>query len=636
MDISPSATTLRQLVGLERVMVIPTFQRGYEWEREQIDDFWESVQNSVDGDMPFFGPMVTLTTTGEPHQVDVIDGQQRLTTVILTLSLLRDWIANQPSPLLAKGTEHQQNVGTAVRAELFFLNSDGVPDSTQPRFRAAERIRTVFNERVILDPPRSSDLMPGGAGMSPRQREETKDLRRAKKLLWAKISAYLNGSEEHPQQFRTHDERMRAVLRLRKALLDDFEIYTLNLTSEDDAYVLFESLNNRGLRLNPADILRTISLRGVRSEFPNNSEKLDDAIARWTQVAENLGEHDTSAFLRHFLLAASNVRIQKKKVIESFKSRLAANSSYQEVKTLETATEKYRLLLPPRMHPLALLESDGLRTSSAALNLLNDTHRIPLLAVLLKDSNATGLTLRNQERFFRAIEALTFRWLLKGGNAQELETIYQDVVHKMRDSRDAINADLDYELGTRLVLEKLPSNVDIQGFPRTERHANLRYVLFRTEVIRGAGLPPRWTDSEGTLEHLAPQSATQYWTAAIGPEERSAEDTEAEQTYSDLVQYWGNLCLLEAKLNKSIKNADWPTKKAGNMAANGDIRHPGLNGSSFRGTGDVAKQESWTREHLLQRTEWLAKLALELVSPEWVQNGRNPTQQQVTWSLASG
>ena len=625
LDIKQTATTFRQLVGLDRQLTIPTFQRGYEWEKEQVEAFWESITSAATGESIFFGPMVTLTRPEEPKQIQVVDGQQRITTVFLTLSLLRDWVHEQDTPLLYKGKDNQQNIETALRSELFFLDDDGMPDPERERFAAAERIRAVFRDRVLRDKPRQP-LSPKGAKMTAREREETKDLRRATTLLRGLIRTLLEGSEEKPSAFTDHDARMHAVLKLRRALLDNFEIFTLNLSSEDDAYVLFESLNNRGLRLNPGDILRTISLGGVRQEHPSDDGKLDAAVARWTAISESLGEFDLSNFLRHFLLSATYERVQKKRVVHLFRQRIESGSPSKEIHDLENAAAAYQLILPPHMHPQVPLEPAELQLSSAGLNLLNETHRLVLLGVLLSDPEPGADRKKQRARFVRALESLTYRWLLKSGNAQELETLYQELLYKMRGETTSVEATLDYSLGTSLALSSAPSDKEVIGFARTDRLTNLKYVLFRIEAGRSGGLPAPWLEPTVTIEHLAPQTATGFWVKRIGdvsPDESLEEDADA---YGDIVQKWGNLAVLEARLNKSVKNRDWKDKVAGVG------KFPGLGGTQFRGTHDVAVQPDWNAGLIDHRTEWLAKLGLSLVSTEWVNNGVGPSTVALTWN----
>lgn len=625
MEITPIATTLRGLLNLGKKLTIPTFQRGYEWEKDQVEAFWDAVRNTASGESVFFGPVVTLTRQDASSEIQVVDGQQRLTTVFLTLALLRNWVRKQESPLIYKGEDNQQNIDTAIRKEIFFLDEDDAPNPSQARFAAAERIRAVFRDSVLADSP-ERPLSPKGAKMSPREKEETKDLRRANVILKSLIDEHLGGASHKPSAYSDHNARMRAVLKLRAALLDKFEIFALNLTSEDDAYILFESLNNRGLRLSPGDILRTVSLSGVRKEYPSDESQLETAVERWNNIAESLGEYDLSNFLRHYLLATTNKRVQKKKVVSIFRTQVEKSSPAREIYALEGAAAHYQLLLPPHMHASILHDSETVQLSSAGLNILNETHRLVVLGILLADPNPEGDLRKERARFLRAIESLTFRWLLKGGNAQELETLYQSILYKMRGEGAGAQIPLDYAAGTEHAMKSAPSEPDIRGFPRSERIANLKYVLFRIEVSRSGGLPAPWLKPTVTLEHLAPQTKTAFWERRIEVNAADESVDEESEAYEDVVQKWGNLALLEERLNKSVKNRDWNDKLSGVG------KYPGLGGTLFHGTRDVASQSDWNRDVIEHRTEWLAALGLALVSSEWVESGQLSRKTNVVWS----
>lgn len=623
MRISPGPTSVRELLGMEKKLTIPTFQRGYEWEKDQIEDFWSSLLAIVDGESVFFGPVVTLADPGAT-ELQIVDGQQRLTTIFLTLSLLRDWIVDQSDTVLFAGTENQINLKTELRREMFFTDGNMKPLSDRPRFEAAERIRRIFRERVLADPKdvetsvARPSLKKNGGGLGQDDLRESKDLRRAKFHIAGLISEYLDGNSGKPSAFSDHTQRLEAVLQLRSVLIDKFEIFTLGLSSDDDAYILFESLNNRGLRLSPGDILRTISLRGVREESGHDSSDLKDALETWSTIGSNLGTYDISSYMRHYLLSVKNERVPKKLIVKKFKERIAETSAAGQIKLLERASEQYGYLLPLENHP-----NESLRKSSIRLNILNDTHRIALLGALIADPDPDAAVTKRQEEYFRSVEYLTFRWLLGGGNAQEVETLYQELGYRLRGRSDTIPARLDYEAAIELALEKAPSNVEVENFPRSERMVNLKYVLARIEEVTRGDLPTSWGSKGGpTLEHLAPQTPTDAWIAHVAP----VNGDENALKYHELIHYWGNIAMLEAPLNKSIKNAEWSQK------VSGVGKYRGLSASFFASTQALVDVPQWTNVLIKSRTDWLASLALDFVTSEWVRQAKSPKATAVRWS----
>jgi uncharacterized protein with ParB-like and HNH nuclease domain len=94
MQIDASEKSLDQLFSGNSTFTIPDYQRNYAWKSDQIDAFLSDVLGMIEADdasQHFFGPIVVL----EPQagELSVVDGQQRLTTTVMFLAILRDLIA---------------------------------------------------------------------------------------------------------------------------------------------------------------------------------------------------------------------------------------------------------------------------------------------------------------------------------------------------------------------------------------------------------------------------------------------------------------------------------------------------------------------------------------------------------------
>ena len=101
-----SETKLEQIIEGTKQYLVPLFQRPYSWERKQWEALWNDLTELYESDNPrphFMGSIVTMPTSSVPEGVTkylLIDGQQRLTTVFILLSALRD-IAKQSEEELA-------------------------------------------------------------------------------------------------------------------------------------------------------------------------------------------------------------------------------------------------------------------------------------------------------------------------------------------------------------------------------------------------------------------------------------------------------------------------------------------------------------------------------------------------------
>ena len=107
MRINAEKTNLNELLGIpNRQFVIPPYQRPYAWEPEQIDELWDDLVQTL-GSGHFMGSIVLNCES--PEAPEVIDGQQRLTTLLLLLALIRDQYATLKPDLVYRVQQFLEN-----------------------------------------------------------------------------------------------------------------------------------------------------------------------------------------------------------------------------------------------------------------------------------------------------------------------------------------------------------------------------------------------------------------------------------------------------------------------------------------------------------------------------------------------
>lgn len=617
MQIHPGPDTLGSILLLD-ALEVPTFQRGYSWTKRELWDFLRDVTAAARlGTSHFFGPLVLLREPAHP-EVQIVDGQQRITTAVMCLSILRDIVLEFDSPTIFAGTVREKNLHGLCFEALF--RDDGTP-----RFTAAPAIRFIFRERVLADPkpPESPQQRPQlsvrGAEMpNSADRRNSKELRAAWIFLNDQIRSFVTtGTLKDPSRAPSADGvrfhellQKQNILNLIAALTKNFSIYSMTLSSEQDAYILFETLNDRGLRLSPGDILKTMTLRKINSS--GNDAMLQDALQRWDRIGEFLDDFDISRFLRHFLLATSTNPVRRDEVLEKFRQRIDAagpppsTGAQANLLELHNAAEIYSSLMGVNG------SADGhLDNSAQRLNVLGDTHRVFMLGVILMGA---ALSPEDRRRLFRATEYLHFRWTLAGKNAQTLENTYQSLLFGLQDSvsvdstiqeviRIAPNDD-EFKI-SQPSAEVLNSNSD-----------HVRYLLHRIATLHSSDVPHWKSKSQLSLEHLAPQKPKQRanWFVLVAPAD-APSGTPNEAVYDDFKDRWGNLTMLEYSLNTSIKNAEWDTKLSGSDGKKG-IRE-----STYSLNSPLKVVPAWNRKLIDHRTEWLRDAMLILLSRNWVETG---------------
>jgi hypothetical protein len=578
-------------------LAVPAFQRNYSWTKIEVSQFLTDIYESArSGESHFWGPVVVLQRDASKSHYSLIDGQQRITTAVVMLSILRDAALKLNQRFVNVGLASQYELPPGVRNSLFLS-----PQFSEPRFEGSYLINEVLSERIIADPTGPNpnggpDLARGligkrGGGLSDAARKHTKELRAA----YLQIQQSL---KDELEKCPTDAEQTSFVERVFHALTRNFEIHTMVLISEDDAYTLFESLNDRGLRLSPTDLLKTFTLDEIRQ---SGQSALAAAIQDWDDAVTALGDYDFTKFLRHYLLTRTSSKIQNRKIFSEFKGQvnaLAPNGATKNLAYIASATQSYAQLIGTSQHP-----DPKMRQSFERMNIYSKTHRIFLLGML----EVGGLTLTDQQKLTRAIEFLSYRWISTGGNAQELETIYQEQFHVLRASPiPATCADV-----MKALMDKAPDDQAFGLLTESDSPALQRYLLTRIEQSTGGAIA-----GSPELEHLAPQQPgnnSAHWHAAVGdPINADA----AGNVYEDYVYNWGNLTLLEKPLNRAIKNSPWPQKLSGLPP-----RNWGISNSNYNLNQRIKTEAAWTKAEIINREAWLKSVSLVLLSKNWVTTG---------------
>lgn len=585
MRIEASEKSLLEIFSGSNKFSVPDYQRNYAWKADQIDAFLGDLFNlTVDtSDQHFFGPVVLLDA--DNGDFSLIDGQQRMTTTVMVLCLLRDKLANNFADDVVTISGNQVHLSGNYITQLLKLD-----DFATDRYTANYQIRQVFKQYVLAAPgtPNRKILTPNGQGMSDYEKSVTRELRSAYRRIDSTLTNWLSPNAGNEIAMKEQ------ILELLLALRSRYRVLEIRMFSEDDAYILFETLNERGLRLTPSDLLKSFTLRKAKEV---QDVDVEGVLATWDAAVSQLGDFPFTKFLRHYLLSKQSDKVQAKKIFQIFTKIVDAygqDGAIRNLNEVEQAASVYNCLLNASFGDTAI--DKGIER----LNLFSETHRVFLLRAL--GSHAPVDVLR---KCVRATEILAFRWILTGGNAQVLETAYQKAANLI-DADDTQTLEVAIQdLMSILPNDNLVRSSIIDGAAKNELR---QYVLNRLNYgVTGVDLPHN--PMQIHIEHLAPQSPdiTSNWFDRVAP--RTADDPNTP-TYEDYVSRWGNLSLLEFEINTSIQNSEWDVKLVGQP----NNSYKGLVDSNIQITKDVCHVGEWTSRAIDARTEWIADGMISLTS----------------------
>jgi hypothetical protein len=384
-----NAESLLEIFDSKLRLEVPLFQRQYVWNLDQQwQPLWEDIsrkfvehlQGRVDAPVHFLGALVLdqkFTPTSHVVRRQVIDGQQRLTTLQIFLAAFRDFCTAQWCTELAK------------ECRSYTFNSGMMADPAVNRYKVWP---TSLDRSQFIDVI-SSESRGVVETKHPRVR---KKYHRRDEPRPRMVEAYLFFYDQLDEFFLGED---RVELNLSdvplcvqleecfKALKTSLQVVIIDLDEGDDPQVIFETLNARGEPLLPADLLRNfIFLRAGR--VSENQEELyleywsgfDEPFWRQEVRQGRLNRPRSDLFMQHFLASRLTTDISAKHLYVEYKHWIEKvqpfNSIRDELKTLARQREDYRRITAPK-------QSDVLAPVSRFLDVFDVSTVAPLLLFVL-------------------------------------------------------------------------------------------------------------------------------------------------------------------------------------------------------------------------------------------------------------
>lgn len=561
---------------------VPKFQREYSWQRQQWETLFDDLVESETAH--FLGTIITLNNSTDSTDrvvLEVIDGQQRLTTITLLLAAIYSKLAEDRS------TDDE---------------------SVARRVKLAQRLARGNEPRLI---PQSQ----GDNGADYRTALAEAGLKvRAEKRNWyglRKISRCVDHFRNSIDQLARQrnepvgDTAADMLDRVLRAIIVKIEV-----ASHADAFVLFESLNNRGMPLTPVDLIKNHILAEAEKR---DLLSVDEAFDLWQRVLSNLGSDATTheRFLRYFYNAfkpslpaverASTAT--RSNLIRIYESMLRDNF----IEVLE------RLVEASAIYGRIIGLNDDERTGQldVALDALMRAQGSPshvLLLALMRDADTLGLDDRELTQITARLTAFFLRRNLSGTpQTYALQTLFMSLVElSHQHSGSAIETAVAARL--REISVSDAAFLDLLRGPLYDMNTDMaRFALIALEEARSTKESKRdfWM-REGkryawTLEHVFPQGTNlpTSWQEMMGGPEQAAEAQER------LVHQLGNLTL--TRYNSNLSNFAFIEKRDREENGNPIGYRNGLWLNS-----DLAQRDAWSADDIRSRTDVLSALVLEL------------------------
>jgi hypothetical protein len=552
----PRVSTLdRIFAGNLSALAVPIYQRDYAWGDDQVDDFIADLPVMSAGKEHFFGTLVMSKTapgateqTGRVTHQYVIDGQQRLITSLLTLVAIQHLLVDLGASVGDSVSEKAERQAAAL-VPYTAVGHD--IESRQPRLSAnrlnQELLTPLLTQRSPLAGPvrNRGDVERLFNDLSEDVQDRSGGMHRAYTRIYDSLGRrVLDGIDASDcsslDELTTESARGDAWEALRSmadGLLTLGQFVEISVPRWEDAFAVFEGLNNRGLELSERDLVKNAIL--AKAATPGvTADRLQELERQWDRLTSRIAESKFVRFLRHYMLL-HYPDVPLKRVVRTLNDHFREASAEQMMAELEAAAEAYaKITKPGRLR-------GPLKVALQRLNLLEAERAYPIpLAALLK-----RLPTEEVVRLLTAVEVLYFRRsTIMGKDNKAIENDLREIA-----------ADI-YAHGRKALPEAMGSLARLT--PRDDefraafeyrdriKDATARYMLVRMENHLTSGRTTEVVYEGVTLEHILPKEPT--------PWNLSEADLEAHPLW---VMRIGNLTLLRGSTNSAISNRPFEEKK---------------------------------------------------------------------------
>ena len=554
------ATTveLRSLFDTDVRYLVPIFQRNYKWdEKEHWKPLWEDIR-SVSEDIlehgagadivdHYLGAIVCepeVSVGLDAKAVSVIDGQQRLTTLALFI-----------------GAAHAVCVERSATMNTFV-------DLLAPMVENKPAVTAGRVEHTYKVWPNPADRVGFVAAMKGEQGDSRPQ--RAMAFFRKQISTWLDvGIEDDPydDQAYTPEQRMMA---LATAVLRFVKIVKIDLKPNDNAQLIFETLNGRGERLTDADLVRNALFRQADDErtdaevlYEQCWKPFDDA--RWSrQISHGRHQKDRlTLFVNQWLSLKTLGEIPASALFKEYKnyvksSRLAADVIAKDLAELAKVFDSF----------------DSFAVNSREwwffrrLNEMDLTTVQPVLLYLFSQPEE-ALAPGRRTRALGAIESFLVRRLVTRSTTRGYGTLFVEVLQAAADGEPAGSDQriIDLLMSKKAETDEWPTDDQVRAAVLNTniyklKQSRLKLILEAIDVAR-SNTGNTETISLGHalwIEHLLPQSwrSEPAWALPTDVADLSQAAMERDHKLHTL----GNLTLTTSKLDISLSNRPWSEKLA--------------------------------------------------------------------------
>lgn len=527
-----------------RNLKVPIHQRPFSWQEDHVDALLNDIKSNFNEEEYFLG---TVVLTGNDSQNEIVDGQQRITTVSLIYACIRDFFANE---------KDSDDIQTK-----YLSTYDIRTKEYMPKLELSQQDNDFFRNLII-----------NKVVETKVQRASNQKIKSAYDLIKESIRKLLDNNN--------NDENI--LIDWKEFIDEKLKIVAITVPNDTNAFTIFETLNDRGLALAQVDLLKNYL-------YSKANTRLDEVQKSWIELVSKIESEDETlllTYIKHFWFTYYYfVRERNNELFKSIKSDIKTSTSVTTfVNNLKNDVDVYLAILN---HNSSFWDNyDNLcRSHIETLNYFNLEQYRPLVFAILKK-----FTSEEVKKALKLIVSWLVRNLIVGAmGGGTLEKAYADKAKAIFSNSIKTAA----ELRDSLISIIPQDEVFREQFKiaTVSQAKNARYYLSSIENHKRGKQHPELlvnlNPDSVNLEHVLPQNPEGNY------------PTFTDEQHSAYYKRIGNLTLMKTKENNDFKSSKFSDKKTKYAE------------SELWITNSLSSLSEWNINEINNRQVELAELAIE-------------------------
>lgn len=550
-------SNLFDIFNTSKKFLVPDYQRKYAWTKNQLDQLWDDFKNTyencyddkinlkhINEQRPHFLGAIVLTIL-ENENYEIIDGQQRLTTICIFMKILLE---------ISERITNDQEKYTIMRMTEQFLQSNMPGMPFESKITLDDTINEFFKEYILLTKNKEEkDRYLSSKRIRPNSSKNL--IKESYEFLYEKLQ------DEFPQSMSSSEvyKKLHAYTII---ISRYFLVLKIGVKEKNTAYTIFETLNKRGKDLSESDMIKNALFKVIGH---TNS----DTKSKWDTICENIENEDLTEYIRFSYVSKVN-NVTPAQLYEAVR-KLIKNSSEAKkyLEDLELESELYGHIVNINYNYWSKFkEGDDIINNLKAIKDMDIKNCTPLILAgairFIKNEN-------NIEEFSKLLSNITtfcFRYFTIGGNS--VSNFDKEIGNMSRAIR-GIDKEIKKEDGSKVTINNLNDLTKYMKsltvdtiFKRNFKQFSTKsmqlafYIIDSLEKTLRTGVVPLTHGPKQHVEHIMPKKPSK---AKRRVHEWSHVRDKDE--YSEYIHRLGNLMILESNINESIKNKDFKDKLEG-------------------------------------------------------------------------